>query len=213
MPYTYNNGDGTGVLDKTTPNGATEPVSNLDDAIRQIKAWIRDPLAGYEKLGADVVALQAGFTTLSSSAANFIAYTGATQDITSVAGATIVQLANTTLNTGTVFATGTYKFTAPSAGFYHFFAALGLTTQASAAPTAILHRLSVYVNNAEALAVTFPAGTDTTGRIVSFAGALQLAKNDTVDIRYTLTVGSGTMTSRISASGVESYLRGNRLSS
>lgn len=48
--YSYNNGDGLTALEITTPNGAIEPVSIVDDAIRQIKAYLKDPDAGPEAL-------------------------------------------------------------------------------------------------------------------------------------------------------------------
>jgi microcystin-dependent protein len=46
MSYNYTNGDGVSVLLTTEPNGATEPVSVLDQAIRQIKAYLNDPTVG-----------------------------------------------------------------------------------------------------------------------------------------------------------------------
>lgn len=46
MGYNYSNGDGPSVLLTTEPNGATEPVSVLDQAIRQIKSYLNDPTAG-----------------------------------------------------------------------------------------------------------------------------------------------------------------------
>lgn len=46
MSYNYSNGDGPTVLLTTEPNGATEPVSVLDQAIRQIKSYLNDPTAG-----------------------------------------------------------------------------------------------------------------------------------------------------------------------
>lgn len=46
MGYNYTNGDGPSVLLVNEPNGATEPVSILDNAIRQIKAYLNDPTAG-----------------------------------------------------------------------------------------------------------------------------------------------------------------------
>lgn len=57
MPsYAYTNGDGLTVLDVATPDGATEPVANLDEAIRQIKAYLKDPEAGPEALINSVIA-------------------------------------------------------------------------------------------------------------------------------------------------------------
>lgn len=46
MAYAYTNGDGVSVLLVTEPDGATEPVSILDQAVRQIKSYLNDPLAG-----------------------------------------------------------------------------------------------------------------------------------------------------------------------
>lgn len=48
--YDYTNGDGIESLDKTKPDGATEMVAILDDAIRQLKAFIRDDTAGLNAL-------------------------------------------------------------------------------------------------------------------------------------------------------------------
>ena len=56
MSYAYTNGDGLSALDSATPDGATEPMSNADDAIRQIKAYLKDPIAGPKAL---IDALQA----------------------------------------------------------------------------------------------------------------------------------------------------------
>jgi len=44
--YSYTNGDGLARLDVNTPDGDNEPISILDDAIRQIKAYLKDPNAG-----------------------------------------------------------------------------------------------------------------------------------------------------------------------
>jgi microcystin-dependent protein len=46
MSYNYTNGDGVAVLLVTEPDGDTEPVANLDDAIIQIKKYLNDPTAG-----------------------------------------------------------------------------------------------------------------------------------------------------------------------
>jgi microcystin-dependent protein len=48
--YSYTDGQGLDQLDSATPNGATEPVSILDDAVRQIKAYLKDPLVGPKAL-------------------------------------------------------------------------------------------------------------------------------------------------------------------
>ncbi len=56
MAYPYTNGDGLAVIDPLLPDGAAEPVANLDDALRQVKAYLKDPTAGPEALINAVVA-------------------------------------------------------------------------------------------------------------------------------------------------------------
>jgi microcystin-dependent protein len=55
MAYDYSNGDGVAVLLANEPDGASEPVSNLDDAVRQIKAYLNDPQAGPSAVTAALV--------------------------------------------------------------------------------------------------------------------------------------------------------------
>ena len=62
--YNYTNGDGVDTLDATTPNGATEPVSVLDDAVRQIKAFLKDPSAGVKSLISRITAAEGTITTI-----------------------------------------------------------------------------------------------------------------------------------------------------
>lgn len=51
MPdYSYTTGDGLSKLSVTTPDGDTEPVANLDEAIKQIKAYLKDSSVGPEAL-------------------------------------------------------------------------------------------------------------------------------------------------------------------
>ena len=44
--YSYTDGDGLAKLDANTPNSATEPVAIAPDAIKQIKAYLKDTVAG-----------------------------------------------------------------------------------------------------------------------------------------------------------------------
>ena len=44
--YSYTDGDGIAKLDANTPNAATEPVAIAPDAIKQIKAYLKDTVAG-----------------------------------------------------------------------------------------------------------------------------------------------------------------------
>lgn len=57
MSYAYTNGDGVSALDKTTPDGSLEYVASLDDAIRQIKAYLVDPADGPDAMIGNLSAL------------------------------------------------------------------------------------------------------------------------------------------------------------
>lgn len=50
MSYNYNTGDGLSALDAAEPDGSIEPVSILDQAIRQIKAYLKDTEKGPQAL-------------------------------------------------------------------------------------------------------------------------------------------------------------------
>lgn len=70
MSYSYTDGDGLASLDKTLPNGAIEPVSNLDDALKQVKAFLVDPLAGVAKDKTDITNLTNTGISLTNRVAN-----------------------------------------------------------------------------------------------------------------------------------------------
>jgi len=59
--YNYTDGDGVTALDVSTPDGATEPVSVLDDAVRQIKAYLLDPTKGPDALVTALNSSRVGF--------------------------------------------------------------------------------------------------------------------------------------------------------
>lgn len=69
MPdYSYSDGDGLTKLDKTTPAG-NEPVSTGDDALRQIKAFLRDTVAGLASYVTRMATVEASITALQATAA------------------------------------------------------------------------------------------------------------------------------------------------
>lgn len=55
MSYEYSNGEGLSALDPTRPDGQTEQIAILDDAIRQIKQYLADPVAGPDALARGAV--------------------------------------------------------------------------------------------------------------------------------------------------------------
>lgn len=77
MSYNYTDGDGLSALDKTEPAGS-EAASNLDDAVRQIKAYLKDATGGLAAEIAKITTLQSEVAALESSMADLVAgYTNA----------------------------------------------------------------------------------------------------------------------------------------
>lgn len=61
MSYNYSNGDGLNALDTSRPDGASEKIAILDDAIRQIKLYLADPSVGPDALARSAVPTGAFF--------------------------------------------------------------------------------------------------------------------------------------------------------
>lgn len=116
MSYTYTTGQGVSALVPTEPNGATEPVSNLDDAVRQIKAFLTDSSAGWPYLVTQVTAALAA----SANAGNknfFSAYSNANQVIP-VTTSTKLVLGLEQADPDSVYNPTTSRFVAPATGWY-----------------------------------------------------------------------------------------------
>ena len=193
MSYTYNNGDGVSVLDTTEPNGATEPVSNLDDAIKQIKKWIRDTTSNVGAAGMQsaITALQAAVSGIPSSVVGQGAFSvglTAQQDIVfGGAGALegTISLNSESYDPDSAFNTTTYEFTAPYAGVYFFCASVS-TTVTGGAPSEIDHECSIYKNAADTdIAMNRVDGTEMiNGAVCVGSGLLVLAAGDKVTLHY-----------------------------
>lgn len=249
MPsYAYNDGDGLSVIDKTLPNGATEPVSSLDDALKQVKAWMKDATAGGAYIKAEIETAKTDITTLEaadvamdtrmdtaetdiaaletdvgvlqntvdglvaaggSAPVTAIIITGSTQAVAAGAGATTVQFNTASLDTRGGFNVGTYTYTAPIAGLYNLVVALGLTTTAASTPTAIVHTLEVFVNGTSAAKTVLAVDSDD-DRTIELARMFQLSATNTVLVKYTCAVGSGSMTSTIQADPTKTILQLSR---
>lgn len=91
--YSYVRGDGSSVLDKTTPVGQSEPGPVLDDAIRQIKAYLNDDLVGPDAL----------ITAMLAEANAVVVPPGGT----GVVGSTVIAYAGNTIPTGWALSDGT----------------------------------------------------------------------------------------------------------
>lgn len=159
MPsYAYNDGDGLSVIDKTLPNGATEPVSNLDDALKQVKAWMKDATAGGAKLVADntsygtritdgetaITALQAADVTQDAATTNLTTrVTSLETQVGAIVGSSpvtaIVTMGSTQAVTSAAGAT-TVNFDTKSIDTY---SAFSTSTKTFTAPTAGLYHVIV----------------------------------------------------------------------
>jgi len=211
MSYSYTNGDGLSVLDKTKPNGATEQVAILDDSIRQIKAYLRDDVAGVAKIVADITDLQASINNISSGY-YFAAYNSAAQTIAAGAGATLLTMNQAPVNPQSGFSIVTGKFTVPKAGWWTMHASAKFALAASSSPTGIVHKLGLFINNAEQTEMSVARGTDTSDLWIRFSEPHYLALNDVVDLRYTLTVASGSLSVTTSTEYKNLGFRGTRTS-
>lgn len=249
MPsYAYNDGDGLSVIDKTVPNGAVETVAILDDALKQVKAYLKDATAGVAKIQADVTAGLADITAieaditaleaadvvhdasianllarvvsletqiasiLGSAPVTLIATMSTPQAIAAGAGATIVQFNTESIDTLAAFNPSTYTFTAPTAGLYDVMVALELGISASSAPTVITHIVEVFVAGVSAAKRILTVGTDTTTRTIELFSKFQLSATQAVLVKYTATVGSGTLTTTIGITPTMSILQISRAS-
>lgn len=227
MPsYAYVNGDGLAVISSATPNGAVEPVSNLDDAIRQVKAYLNDPTAGpkalidaldvrIDGLDTDAIAIDTAILDIiddivaiqdDEKQKAIITHLGG-QSITAGAGITPVQYNNEDLDSAAAFSVVTYSFTAPIAGAYMVLAQLQLSTTASAAPTDIIHQLDIFVDAASGARIRVEMGTDVADQTLHLARMFDLSLGQVIKVQYTLTVASGTMTVQVATDPRETVLQ------
>ena len=114
MSYSYTPGQGVSALVPTEPNGATEPVSNLDDAIRQIKAFLADPSAGWPFMLAAVGA------AASTGNRNFFAVYSSVNQSVPIGVYTKINFPLEYADPDSVFDPTQSRFTAPATGWYRF---------------------------------------------------------------------------------------------
>lgn len=205
MSYSYSPGDGIAALDPTEPDGDAEPLSNLDDAVKQIKAYLADTTS--PGLAGALVALQDAVASLGSSVAGlssraaFVAY--ATGDVAWTAGGATVQIQfdQEESDPDGVFTPGTYKFKAPSAGIYMFVLTLRVDVIASSTPVGISYVAKLYKNGAPFAEASRGVGTITDGTTVSITRQMTLALNDEVTAHFSAGVASGSINGEITGGG------------
>lgn len=201
MSYDYTDGDGLAVLDSATPNGAVEPVSNLDDAIRQIKAYLKDSTSGVQAL------------TTNASPVKVIVSMSAVQAFASGAAAALVLFDTEALDNAGTFNPTTHTFTALSAGLYEVNVALNLTVTASAAPTDVRCLLTVAVNGTTGARAIHSFDASVLGKQITLKRKFNLSAGQTLTVKLQVTVASNSITYQATTDATESVLEIIRLSS
>lgn len=202
MPYAYTDGDGLSALDKAKPDGATEPVSNIDDAIRQIKAYMRDTVGGLAKMRADVDELAA---TISG---KMIATKSGAQLVTAGAGASIVTFNTEAVDAANAYDPTTYKYTAPASGLYFVLASLRVSkSSATGTPTDINHKLQIFVAGIAGATQTIKSTDEDDEITIQISRMFNLSSGQTIDVRYVVTVGSGTYVAATSSDATDTIFQ------
>lgn len=234
MSYTYNPGDPVTVLVVTEPNGAVEPVSILDDAIKQIKKYLNDGTAGPKAL---ITALTTTVTTNATTAA--AANTARIADIAALdvrldtiegntGGKAIVShpgaqsfiagsgIAPITFDTEEVDSDGAYNpvsftYTAPADGLYLVIAQVAVETASSTTPDDIIHQLDIFVDASSGAIKKLFVGDDENQQTLELIRTFNLTAGQTISTKYTLTVGSGALTVDLVADSRETILQISRI--
>lgn len=211
MAYDYNPGDGPSVLDPTKPDGSIEPLSNLDDAIRQIIGYLTDATGeGLAKKLADLVTLEGQVGNLSNRAV-FLAYTSLNQALNTGSPAAIVQFDQKGDDPDDVFDIATYKFTAPEDGVYYFSAALRIDSTGASTPTDIGTFIKLVVNATDEAIAERGMGDSLPGTTIDVNRMFFLNQGDEVQVRYEITCGSGSQNSQVTADSRKTIFQGFRI--
>lgn len=187
MSYVYNPGDPVTVLDPAEPNGAAEPISVLDNAIRQVKAYLRD---GTEGPAAKIAALG----TAVSNPTRVVATHLGGQIVGESDGQVVIAFNQEDLDTNNDFSIVTYKFTAPKDGLYLVITGITLNKVASAAPTGIVHQMDLFIDAISGARTKVARGTDDATTVdLQLTRMFNLSLGQTISVRYSVTVASGTL--------------------
>jgi len=205
MGYNYTNGDGPAVLIPTEPANSDSIKATCAQSIRQIKAFINDPVAGFVKLAADLASLAVTVSGLSSTVALHTTQIAALSGATASAGQNIFK-AKPAVDQDVVFAApgsqtvdvalGTEVFdpdnnfagsifTAPANGFYSFMASLVISPIAGA-PTDIGSIGIIECSSGDSQLLNEHDDDGTTQRIIVGTAVFQMTAGQTVKLRATL---------------------------
>lgn len=204
MSYAYTNGDGLAVLSVSTPDGASEPVSNLDDAIRQVKAYLKDDVAGVAKIQEVIDQI--------SQPSTLIASMGSTQAITSGTGPSVVNFDTALVDPRSAFDAGTHQYTAPLDGLYQVIASVESLDVTPTAPLDIRQCILIYIQGIEAARVELAMDDYYRTVVVPISRLFQLSAGNTIDIRFEITCSGGSLVSSLQTDATKCIFQVSRLS-
>lgn len=205
MSYSYTPGQGVSALVPTEPNGAVEPVSNLDDAIRQIKAFLTDNSAGWPYLVTAIgAAANAGNKNF------FSAYSSANQ--------TLVVNTDTKLTLGLeeadpdgVFTPATSRFTAPATGWYKITASVRVDWFDYTTSTYGNFSLALKKNGSTVVARAENNFEFFVGTTYMLERAISLSAGDYLELFAHYNVNAGTITCQVTADSAKTAFQGLRV--
>lgn len=204
MSYNYTNGDGVSVLLPTEPDGATEPISNLDNAIRQIKSFLNDPTKG-------IPYIESQLTTVAAGQRNFFsAYSAANQSIT-VATATKVNLTLELVDNDSVYTAASSRFTAPATGWYQFTTALRIDWTMHSTPANGTVSIYLRKNNTINPVVHEFEVDNFIGMTQGFTRTVQLTAGDYIEVFIQYALGSGSVTLQVTSDNTKTVFQGLRV--
>lgn len=214
--YSYTNGDGLTKLDVSTPVGAAEPISVLDDAIRQIKAFLKDTSAGYAYQVAQIAALGSSITALQAAVGSagsrnfFSSYSNAHQTISTPSTAMKINFGLELADPDGCYNNTTSRFIAPATGWYRFILSTRVDWLSPSTPVGLTYAIMLHKNGVEVAAQEFELGTNYVGTTNALPRTISLNVGDYVEAYASYGLASGSITMQITADNNKTCFQGIR---
>lgn len=188
----------------TEPNGATEPVSNLDDAIKQIKLFLNDPNAGWPYM-----LQQVGLAANAGNKNFFSAYSNANQTIPATTE-TKVAMGLEQADPDGVFDPANSRFTAPATGWYKFTVSIRVDWLSAAGVTTGVFHAKLKKNGSTNVASSETNLSSFDGATYSIERAVSLNSGDYVELFAYYMLDSGTVTCQLTTDFTKTAFQGLR---
>lgn len=214
--YSYTNGDGLTKLDVSTPVGAAEPISVLDDAIRQIKAYLKDSTSGLAALISRVAAQDTTISNIATLVGNygsrnfFSAYSNAHQTISSPNTETKLIFGLEFADPDSVYNVSNSRFVASATGWYRFVLSTRVDWLSPSTPFGLTYSISLRKNGTVVAAQEFELGTNYVGTTNALPRTISLSAGDYVEAYASYGIISGSVVMQISADYNKTCFQGIR---